>query len=890
MTAPLFLCATARLAQALQARPPRDDAAVWATCRAFTVGSWLGQVLEEATLSGSVPACGRLDGIAERLLWERVIADSLDAGAAPLFDLRGMAATAADAHALLETWQLQVGLGPLSDETRLFGEWRREFRRRCQARNWREAPRELAAAVDLIEQGHGRLPAAVCFAGFDRFTPLESRLRAALAARGVTEHPWREAEVAAARRAEEHADLAAECRAVAAWAGRHLATRPEMRLGVVAPDLAAVRHPLACLLDDAFHPEACHPAGAEAPRCYNFSLGQPLAGEPLVRTALALLALATRPQHEQGVFSALLLDPAWSAGLAEADSRARIDAAMRKELEYFTDLPALLRLAKRLFARDGVSAPKFARHLDAFAAAVGRDAGRRRLPSAWGAIFHDWLQALRWPGDRHLSSREYQAGQAFAEVLAGLGRLDDILGPVDVGDACRRLGQLCGDRIFQPETRGRPAIEIVGVLESTGLAFDALWVMGMNDHVWPPAARPNPLLPAELQRQAGTPHASAEVELAFAAAVHRRLLAAAPDVTFSWSRQEGTRLLRPSPLLAGIPAAPPAVAAIPAAAAPPPLERLPDSQAPAVAPGEKVAGGTGLLRAQAICPAWGFYQFRLGAKALRQAVEGLDAMERGTLVHGALESFWQAVGSSDGLLALDDGACRRRVAAAVATALDAFEAASHRQLPPRFRRLEAARLERLVTAWLTVERQRSVGFTVIACERKSVIEIEGIQVTTVIDRIDRLPDGRLVVLDYKTGQGIDTRNWAEERITEPQLPIYAAIALPQEGDEAVAGVAFAKVVLDNPAFAGVGEEKELLPGIVGLDDPKRRQFTGERFAAWSDLLAHWHARLHAVAAEVRAGAAGVRLADEKALRYCEVLPLLRLAERRQQLETPEMPS
>jgi len=47
----------------------------------------------------------------------------------------------------------------------------------------------------------------------------------------------------------------------------------------------------------------------------------------------------------------------------------------------------------------------------------------------------------------------------------------------------------------------------------------------MNDDLWPPPPRPNPLLPAELLRAAGAAHASVEVELelldAKGAVIHR---------------------------------------------------------------------------------------------------------------------------------------------------------------------------------------------------------------------------------------------------------------------------------------------------------------------------------------------------------------------------------
>lgn len=45
-----------------------------------------------------------------------------------------------------------------------------------------------------------------------------------------------------------------------------------------------------------------------------------------------------------------------------------------------------------------------------------------------------------------------------------------------------------------------------------------------------------------------------------------------------------------------------------------------------------------------------------------------------------------------------------------------------------------------------------------------------------VDRVDQLEDGRRIIIDYKTGAAIDTKNWASERLSEPQLPIYAALA------------------------------------------------------------------------------------------------------------------
>ena len=912
----LFLCATTRLAQTLRGEV-QGGQTVWRTCHALTLAQWLGSLTDEALLSGVAELPAMLDPFAERLLWEKVIAASLTE-AAPLFDIQGMAASAAEAHALSCIWNIRPASAELSDEAQLFIGWQRAFEKHCQAAGWLDAASLHLRLISLIEVGHFTLPEVVVFAGFDRYTPLEQRLMAALSGRGValekdlkntvdrsiygaastlvpTSNQAPTSSLASTaivtplvasdrQRVLACADSAAECAAVAAWAKVHLAANPAARLGVVAPDLAGVRDRLEFRLDDVLHPALIRPDAAEVPRCFNFSLGRGLADLSLIRSALDLLALGGgRGKVEQSRLSALLLAGAWGAGEAEADGRARLDTALRRDLPYFTTLPALIRLADWLADAAPPLCPQSMVALAAFVEVMSR-ATKAALPSAWAPLFQQALQAVGWPGDRALSSHEFQAHRAFDEVLDSFGRFDSLLGPLSLHEAVRRLSQLCRQRIFQPETVGRPAIQVLGVLESAGLGFDALWVMGMNDDLWPPAPRPNPLLPAELLRAAGAAHASAEVELDFALRVHSRLLLAAPDVHFSYAQADGNRVLRPSPLIAGLPAAPATTLSLDSLAGLETqqtglaCEQLADALAPAVGEGEKVSGGSWLLRAQAICPAWAYYQFRLGGEAMDEPVEGLDPAARGTLVHEALEAFWTAVRSSQALAALTEPARQQVIAEAVSKALQTYELDHRLTLPARFRELEAARLSKLLTVWLTVESRRGLDFEVVACEKVAEVEIEEIRVKMIVDRIDQLADGRQVIIDYKTGAAVDIKNWADARITEPQLPIYAALV----SDE-VAAVVFAKVLLDKPGFAGVADEKDILPGVQGVGDEKQKIFDPAEFPDWIAVVMHWRERLHVVAREVKAGQAGVMFADEKALQYCEVKALLRLPERRRLL-------
>ena len=889
MNRPLILCATARLAQTLRSEAP-VAARVWQTAPALTLAQWLAQLADEALLCGLPGLPQALDSFAESLLWEQVISDAMAAGESPLFDIQGMAASAIEAHALMRQWNISFAEEACSDETRLFLNWQDAFLNRCRAGQWIDLLGQQLAVIAMIESGQLSLPEAIQFAGFDRDNPLEIRLKNALRQRGVDVSvlPTGSGKPAIAPQVLAYPDIQAECLALAEWVANSLAVNPGLRLGVVVPDLARVRDRLAFALEDRLQPALIRPAATEVGRNFNLSLGRPLADQVLVKAALELLALVGGGKLEQARLSGLLNSPCWSAGVTEADGRARLDATMRSELSYFTRLPALLRLGNRL-VDDGFSlCSKTLSDLTALQATSEAIGNRKRSLADWATHFRDCLKQADWPGERILSSNEYQARRAFFEVFDSLAGLDPVLGKVTQLEAWRRLSQLCRQRVFQPETRGQPNIQILGALESAGLNFDALWVMGVSDDVWPPAPRPNPLLPSELLRRKQVAHASAEVELDFANRVQARLLCSAPQVIFSFARADGSRLLRASPLLAGMQQSDGEMlqstglarqmlnTAMLAGAE---LEALPDAFAPALAEGEKVAGGTWLLRAQAICPAWGYFQFRLGAELIEQAVEGLDPRARGTLVHGALETFWQLAKDSATLNGYSEKAMQQAISHAVAHALSEFEQQRHQLLPARFRVLESVRLERLLGLWLTHEKLRNIEFSVVACEQEAVVEIEKIRVRMFVDRIDQLADGRRLIIDYKTGASIDTKNWASERITEPQLPIYAAIA----SSEPVAAVVFGKVLADKPAFSGIAEQSDLLPGVRALGDAREKRFDPAQFPDWAALIQHWHERLYAVAREVREGVAGVMVADEGALAYCPVLPLLRLAERRRLL-------
>jgi exodeoxyribonuclease-5 len=873
----VILCSTARLARSLQSDLARTTLEPGATaCAAapvFTQAEWLDSVIEDALLCGEISAApALLSPFNEQMLWQSVIAQSLQKNMlADLFDINGLSEAAIEANRYVIVWKLPLPHDKMTEETRQFVQWQRAFQARCEALQVLEAARYLDWQLDCLKNGIGQLPQRIAFAGYDQIAPQEQRLRDILAARGVEVQPYVTTHAQSAHAYHIRlTDQDAECRAAVAWAAKMRAENKTTRLAIITPKLDAVRNRLADLLDDLLHPETAQPCEDTAARDYNFSLGTPLAQQPAIQAALNLLHLLGGYQLAQSDISRLLLSPFWSASVSEADARAQLDAQMRE------NLPAQLTIASWLnfVARYGRTP-----HLLAdMQAALALTKPNKQAASGWASQFAAVLQALRWPGERSLTSMEYQlTAKAWQKALDQLAALDILGNPLNYSAALRAMQQICTVQIFQPESTQTAPIQILGMMETLSTPVDAAWVMGMNDHIWPPPARPNPLLPASVQRNAKLPNADNHVQAAFAALVHKRILHSAPEITFSSSLADGDSQLRASPLMQDITvldAAPlAATLAETLSAEKSEMEHLPDHIAPAVQPGEHVRGGTGLFAAQAKCPAWAFYRYRLGAKALEVPVSGLDAMTRGTLVHDTLAHFWHHDTNhrnfSD-LHAMSPETRHEAVQKAASRAL--ADMRNHHQFSPTLLKLEQERLEKLVDGWLQFELGRGVNFDTIACEAEKTVMINGIEVKLKIDRIHAADGSDMVFVDYKTGTKPAIANWGEARITEPQLPIYATFYNP---NLIVSSLQFGMVKAGEYAFSGVSQAD------FDADKPKG---LAQQFDDWNALQAHWKACIEAIANEVKSGLAAVIFSDEKALTYCEVLPLLRLPERKLQFE------
>jgi probable DNA repair protein len=689
-------------------------------------------------------------------------------------------------------------------------------------------------------------------------------------------------------------------RLAACWARQILQEQPQARIGIVAADLAARRSALAQVLGQVLDPAALAPGAPAAPRPWNLSLGRPLSDQPVVATALRLLALL-QPPADTETLGILLLSPHWALPQAPAERRVELDrrALLDRRIRDLGD--TRMRLSNLCYEAGGAGATgddaeRAARpwHSALLAARCGalleasRDLPARAATGAWAAVFTAWLKAAGWGaqggGSRPLDSYEFQAVEAWNALLSRFSSLSDFAGSLSAAEALALLGRLAGETLFQPRGADAP-VQALGLHEAIGQSFDHLWVMGLHDGAWPPAAAPDPFIPLGLQRDHGLPHSGPDLELDWAARVTAGLGAAAAEVVFSHPGRDGSEALGCSPLIAALPE-------LDAGDLPGSLDAhwhrlvresaLPETvSAPATVPAPvalrnpEVRGGSQLFGDQAACPFKAFATHRLGARPLERPQAGLDAARKGALLHRVLERLWQDLQCQSNLLALDDAALRGLLRAKIDEVLEAQRRRSPATFTERLLALEARRLEQRLSAWLELERRRS-PFTVVASEQQQRFEIGGLRLGVKIDRIDRLDDGAQVVLDYKTGM-VRPSAWFGPRPEEPQLPLYGVASRDGSAGGAVAAVAFAQIRADRVGFSGVVRGAGVLPGLPSNGQGELQEAT-ER---WPSVLDAWAAELERLAAAFRAGDAavdpkhGLKTCDAS---YCQLAPLCRVRE------------
>jgi ATP-dependent helicase/DNAse subunit B len=139
-----------------------------------------------------------------------------------------------------------------------------------------------------------------------------------------------------------------------------------------------------------------------------------------------------------------------------------------------------------------------------------------------------------------------------------------------------------------------------------------------------------------------------------------------------------------------------------------------------------------------------------------------------------------------------------------------------------------------------------------------------------LDRVDELPDGRRVIIDYKSRAPL-AGAMIGERPEEPQLPLYLVA-----GEPSAVAVAFAQVKAGDMHYVALGRDDGLLPGSVAFPAPRMKV----AHRSWDELVQAWQTDLAGIANSFLTGSA--RTNPKKyphTCRNCEFRSLCRIEER-----------
>ncbi len=473
--------------------------------------------------------------------------------------------------------------------------------------------------------------------------------------------------------------------------------------------------------------------------------------------------------------------------------------------------------------------------LEPFAAAMAQPAQPLGTLLRAHIAFAEWLAASDTePGAARLWAGE--AGEAAAAFVALLADGGDALSAVAPWDYPALLDALLEGEVVRPRYGRHPRLFIWGPLEARLQHADLMVLGGLNEGSWPPEPAADPWMSRPMRMDFGLAPAERRIGLS---AHDFALCCAAPEVVLTRaSRVEGTPSV-PSRWLTRLDAVlesggrhgeiadraalwlhwhealdrPERIAPAPPPAPRPPLSARPRSLS-------VTAIETWMIDPYAI-----YARHSLGLAPLEPLDADPGAAERGIIVHAILDAF-----------------VRQYPARLPADALERLLHIGRRHFQPVAQRPGVMafwwpRFERIAAWFVDTERARRATAAPLATEVRGQLTLASpagpFRLTAKADRIDRLTDGGLVVIDYKTG-ALPTKP-AIQAGRAPQLPLEALLAaaggFEEIAPEAVAGLAFWRLTggepaaseapLDGePAVLAAAAREGLTALIARFDDPE----------------------------------------------------------------------
>jgi len=704
---------------------------------------------------------------------------------------------------------------------RFFNAWRLIFKKYCNDKSIITFNGLIKIAIEHITSKDISIDCPIHFVNFDFRTPIEeSFINACQTQIDVTFFVDTKIKPSIESRIflnEEH-----ECMQVVEWCRNQI--EQNKKILIVTPQLDQIIDRLTSLLDKTFHPESFTPSLSQEKRIYQFSLNTPLFHLSMIYLNIKLIEFGARGFFNIKDLKNILCHNGWSNDqelflryrlIHQLERKRRGNVSIHELIEILETTEGLVHLT-----------PSLMKHLDQIQVSH-HEWREKRAPSAWIKTFDAYLKniqsSLLNPRDGY-EEGVYEAWKKITETVSSLDRLTD---EISIQDMLETLQYYLKKTTHQHQHEGIFKIDILGFHEITYETYDATWIMNLNEHNWPTAKKmgeedifPSPILYPFISSK---PH---------------------EDINFNYKKDTFNHNV---------------------------IEYIEDNTSIKIDVAQTAKSGIKLLEAQSICPAWAFYEFRLGAKRLEdEDEENLTTRLRGNLFHKTLEQFWMEYKSSFLVSALSKDELSKKIQDIAHKNISA-EKKKYPRILPEFFNIEEIRLINYLENWIQFELKRG-DFEVKETEKNIPIHLGCLNFNIKIDRIDEVNQNKIVI-DYKSGATKTLNEWFLNAYGELQMPFYALFA----SDKPIDAIAIGVINSSKPQWVGIGRDMELLKGIKDAS-------CSAQYQSWDDLLAFWRYRINDAAKSYELGDAAVRFAREKDMTYCHVKPILRLPERTLQFE------
>ena len=456
----------------------------------------------------------------------------------------------------------------------------------------------------------------------------------------------------------------------------------------------------------------------------------------------------------------------------------------------------------------------------------------------WVAFITNVLEVFSWGKNKILNSSDYQILEKWYDVCHNISSLDNICDVCEFDVFNTGINTLLSDTYFQPKS-SQQSLYIIDASDITNLYFDSAWVVGLDEnfdnYIMKKLANDDmSLLGGRISENYNNYLKNYVYDLETLAS----------DLVFSYSEtdEEGFFVNVSSSFdFSSVKTCKKYYSNINLQ-----LEYLTDYKANKIK-NTNIKSGISVLNNQLDCSFKGFSS-RLGISSTNIEFFGISPMQKGNYFHYIMESVWQKILCSSNVEKfINDESKINSIVNGV------IKENSNISFTNKLLLLEKNRLINLVKRVLRFDiENRKTDFLVLHREYKTNTSVGELNFDIKIDRVDKLNDGKIVIIDYKTGSTTPT---IKEKITNVQIPIYV--------------FKFNENNLWECLYLKANEEKISFSGIS-----KNKLSQKE----WDNYLQKWRKQLLDISEKFQNGLAMALPINKNVCNNCSLMPLCRINE------------